>query len=209
MGPYTNTAWGGATGSFIRTLKANTTYTVKLKAKNGKYTETQWGPTASATTSTPSLTFGISANSLAFNNLNSGNSYTDTSKTTTLTTSTNAYYGYTVYAHETQPLTSGSNTIADYASPNSTPTTWSGTGFGYNTDDSSLAGGTANRFVGSKFAGFTTSTPGDPVADHTAVVESSAISSEQFIVSYRVTAASTTPAGNYQNKIIYVVVPTY
>ena len=201
--------WGSGTGEFVRTLRPNTTYKIKVKAKNGKYTESAYSAESSASTSTPSLTFGISANSLSFNNLNSGNSYTDSSKSTTLTTSTNAYYGYTIYAHETQPLTSGANTIADYASPNSAPTTWTGTGFGYTTDDADLAGGTANRFVSSKFAGFTTSTPGDPVADHTSVVENTSIINEQFIVSYKVTADATTPAGNYQNKIIYVVVPTY
>ena len=201
--------WGGASGEFVRTLRPNTAYKIKVKAQNGKYTESAYGPTSSATTSIPSLTFGVSANSLSFNNLNSGNSYTDTSKSTTLTTSTNAYNGYVVYAHSTEPLTSGSNTISDYVSPNSAPTTWSGTGFGYTTDDTSLTGGTANRFSGSKYAGFTTSTPGDPVADHTGPIESSAISNEQFTISYRVTADSTTPAGNYQNKIIYIVLPTY
>lgn len=204
---YTN--WGSGTGEFVRTLSANTTYKIKVKAKNGKYTESAYSATATAATTTPSLTFGISANSLTFSNLNSGNSYTDSSKSTTLTTSTNAYYGYSIYAHETQPLTSGANTITDYSSPNSTPTTWSGIGFGYTTDDNDLVGGTTNRFVGSKYAGFTTSAPGDPVADHSAVVESSAISSEQFTINYRVTATATTPAGSYQNKIIYVVIPTY
>ncbi len=204
-------SWGGATGVFIKTLKANTTYTVKVKAQSGKYTETPWSATGTAATVTPSLTFGISLNTLNFDNLNSGNSYTDSTKSTVITTSTNAYNGYNVYGHETGVLTSGSNTIADYASPNSAPSSWTGTGFGYTTSDSSLVGGTADRFTNpsANYAGFTTSAPGDPVADHTAVVESSAISNEQFTISYRVTASATTKAGNYTNKIIYVVVPTY
>lgn len=201
--------WGSGTGEFVRTLRPNTAYKIKVKAKNGKYTESTYSAESTATTSTPSLTFGVSANTLSFNNLNSGNSYTDTTQSTTLTTSTNAYNGYIVYAHSTSPLTSGLDTIADYSAPNSAPTTWSGTGFGYTTDDIDLVGGTANRFIGSKYAGFTTASPGDPVADHTGPIESAAISSEQSVVTYRVTADASTKAGNYQNKIIYIVLPTY
>ena len=211
--PYSTgvTNWGGATGKFIRTLKTGTTYQVKMAAKRGNFTETGYGPTASATTSNPSLTFGISSSTLTFANLNSANSYTDSAKTTVLTTSTNAYNGYTAYGHETAPLTSGANTIADFASPNSAPTVWSGTGFGYTTDDNNLAGGTADRFTngGPKHAGFTISAPGDPVADHTAVVEDPTVTNEQFTITYRVTAASTTPAGPYINTVNYVIVPVY
>lgn len=211
--PYSTgaTNWGGTAGKFIRTLKAGTTYQVKVAAKRGNFTESGYGPTASTATSNPSLTFGISSSTLTFANLNSANAYTDSTKTTVLTTSTNAYNGYTIYGHETGPLTFGANTIPDFGSPNSLPTPWSGTGFGYTTDDSNLAGGTADRFTngGPKFAGFTTSAPGDPVADHTAVVEDTAVANEQFISTYRVTAGETTPAGAYTNTVIYVVVPTY
>lgn len=206
---YTN--WGGASGEFIRGLKQSTTYKVKVKAKWGSYTESQYGLIASATTSIPSLTFGISSQTLTFDTLDSSNSYTDNSKTTTLTTSTNAYNGYTVYGRETAPLTFASNTIADYAGTNGSPTSWSGTGFGYTTNDSSLAGGTADRFTnaGPKYAGFTTSIPGDPVADHTAVIEENPVVNEQFNISYRVTGDNTTPAGSYTNTVVFVVVPVY
>lgn len=207
----TYTSWGGATGIFVRTLAANTTYTVKVKARRGNFTETGYGPTAQATTSNPSLTFGISSSTLTFNNLNSGNSYTDSTKTTVLTTSTNAYNGYTVYGRNTGLLTFGSNTIPAFASPNSAPTLWSGTGFGYTTDDNSLAGGTADRFTtgGPKYAGFTTSAPGDPVADHTAPVEDPTVTNEPFTVTYQVTGDASTKAGDYTNTVVYVVVPVY
>jgi hypothetical protein len=206
----TYTTWGDATGAYVTGLTASTTYKIKVEARQGNFTQTGFGPTATASTVDPSLTFSVSANSITFNNLNSGNSYTDTSKSTTLTTSTNAYNGYIVYAHETVPLTSNSATIANYASPNSSPTTWSGTGFGYTTDDSSLTGGTTNRFTngGAKYAGFVTTIPGDPVADHPGPV-TTAISNEQFTVSYRVTVPSTQNAGTYNSKLIYIVVPTF
>ena len=204
----TQPQWGGTSGAYVTGLLSNTTYYIKVKAKQGNFTESQWSAASSATTSNPSLTFGLDSYTLTFANLGSGNSYTDSSKTTVLTTSTNAYNGYTVYARVTQPLTSGSNTIANYSSPNSSPTTWSGTGFGYTTDDTTLAGGTAARFSGSKYAGFTTSYPGDPVADHAGPVLTS-ISSEVFNIGYRVTADSTTTAGSYTTTVLYTVVPEY
>ena len=206
---YSN--WGGSTGVFIRSLTQDTTYRIKVKAKRGDFTESDYGPTASATTSVPSMTFGISAANLAFNNLNSGNNYTDDSKSTTLTTSTNAYNGYAVYGRETGPLSFASETIPDYSSPNSSPTVWSNTGFGYTTNDNSLSGGTSDRFTsgGPKYAGFPTSIPGDPVADHTGPIEDNPIVNEQFTISYRVSGDNTTKAGNYTNTVTYVVVPIY
>ena len=204
-------SWGGAAGKFIRTLKTGTTYQVKVAAKRGNFTESGYGPTASAATSNPSLTFGISSSTLTFANLNSGNSYTDSAKTTALTTSTNAYNGYAIYGRNTALLTFGSETIPAFASPNSAPTVWSGTGFGYTTDDNNLSGGAADRFTngGPKHAGFVTATPGDPVADHTAVIEDPTVTNEQFTITYRVTGSDTTVPGAYTNTVIYVVVPTY
>lgn len=204
----TYTSFGSGSGVAVTGLAGTTTYSVKVKARQGNFTESGWGPVSTAATVNPSLTFGIDANSLTFANLNSGNSYTDTAASTVLTTSTNAYNGYIVYAHETGALTASGNTIADYGSPNSAPTTWSGTGFGYTTNDNSLTGGTANRFSGSKYAGFTTSAPGDPVADHAGGVVTP-ISNEQFTISYRVTAAASTPAGAYTTTVVYLVVPSY
>lgn len=204
------TDWGGATGEYVTGLARSTTYKIKVKAQQGIYTETPWGPVASASTVDPSLTFGIDSSTLTFNNLNSGNSYTDSSKSTVLTTSTNAYYGYIIYGRVTQPLTFSGSTIPHFGATNASPTTWTGTGFGYTTNDSSLAGGTADRFTngGPNYAGFPASSPGDPVADHASPVLT-AISNEQFTVSYRVTASATTNAGNYQTTVLYVVVPTY
>ncbi len=206
----TYSTWGSGSGVYITGLLSNTTYYVKVKSRKGNYTETGFGPVSSAATSLPSLTFGLDSATVIFSNLNSGNSYTDSSKTSVLTTSTNAYNGYVINARVTGPLTSPSDTIANYASSNASPTTWSGNGFGYTTDDSNLTGGTADRFTngGPKFAGFTTSSPGDPVADHAGPV-TSAISNEQFTVSYRVTSASTNHAGNYTTTVLYIVVPTY
>ena len=55
----TYSTWGGASGFLIIGLLANTTYTVKVKAWQGKYTETGYGPTASVATVGQKLTFDI------------------------------------------------------------------------------------------------------------------------------------------------------
>jgi hypothetical protein len=204
----TNSSWG-ATGFFVTGLTQNTTYYVRAKAIQGNYTEGTYGPSANITTYSSSLTFSLDSNTINFANLNANNSYTDASQTTTLTTSTNAYSGYIVYGQVDQPLTFGSNTIANYTSPNSSPTTWSGLGFGYNTSDTSLTGGTANRFSGSKYAGFTTTSPGDPVADNPGPVTATPISNEAYTISYRITGSNITPAGTYGNTILYTITPTY
>lgn len=208
---YTN--WGGATGTFVTGLLNNTTYYIRVKARDGSYTESEWGPAASIITSTPSLTFSLDSNSITFNNLNAGNSYTDSSKTSTLTTTTNGYGGFIIYGKVNRPLTTpDNNTIANYASPNTAPTSWTGTGFGYTTNDNNLSGGTANRFNNSaNYAGFTTSssTAGDPVADDPGPVTTTQISNEAFTISYRITANNTTPAGTYTNVIQYTISPTY
>jgi hypothetical protein len=201
--------WGGSSGAIIRTLQPSTTYKVKVKAKNDFFTPTDYSPEASGTTAAPILSFGISSSSLVFDHLNAGNGLTDSSKFTTLTTSTNAYNGYVIYTHETDRLMANSGSfIPDYGSPNSLPSVWSGTGFGYTTSDTNLVGGSTNRFVGPKYAGFTTAIPGDPVADHSAV-DGLPVTNEQYTISYRVTAEDSLPAGTYSNTVNYVVVPQY
>ncbi len=208
----TYTAWGGSSGTFVTGLASNTTYYIRVAAQQGSFTQSEWGPASSATTSFASLTFTINNPTITFSNLNSSDSYTDTNQSDTFTTSTNAYNGYTIYGWDTQALTAnGGNTIANYASPNSSPTTWGGTGFGYTTNDTNLSGsGGINRFNnGTTYAGFQTSGPGDPVADDSGPVTTSQITNEQFKVSYRVTANNTTPAGTYTNTIIYTIVPSY
>lgn len=58
-------AWGGASGFNIIGLLPNTSYSVKVRAMQGKFTESGWSPTASGTTANPSLTFDIDVS--AFN----------------------------------------------------------------------------------------------------------------------------------------------
>ncbi len=204
-----NSTWGSS-GFFVTGLSANTAYYFRAEAEQGKYTQTGFGPSTSQTTGTSTLSFSLDSNSITFSNLNAADSFTDSAKTSVLTTSTNAYSGYTIYGWETRVLTTANNqTISNYGSPNSAPTTWSGTGFGYTTNDSSLTGGTANRFVGSKYAGFQTTGPGDPVVDNPGPNLNAEITNEAFTITYRITGNNITPAGTYTNTILYSIVPSY
>lgn len=55
----TYASWGSSSGQTITGLQPSTTYKIKIKATTGIYTETQYGPTASAATVAPSITFDI------------------------------------------------------------------------------------------------------------------------------------------------------
>ncbi len=52
-------AWGGAGGTLILGLTNNTAYKVKVAALQGVHTGSAFGPTASASTSIPSVTFSL------------------------------------------------------------------------------------------------------------------------------------------------------
>lgn len=164
----------------------------------------------------PTLTFSVDSNSIVFVELNEVNFWTDLLQSTLFTTSTNAYNGYIVTGWLSEALTHTENvsfTIKNYESPNSDPTTWTGTGFGYTTDDDVLSGGTADRFTngGPKYAGFTTSGSGKPCADHTTQItgQTGAVSGENITITYRITVDSSQKAGRYETNIIYIITPTF
>ncbi len=52
-------AWGGGSGMNVIGLRPSTTYEVRVKARHGEFSETGFGPVASAATSQASLTFDI------------------------------------------------------------------------------------------------------------------------------------------------------
>lgn len=92
----TYAAWGGSSGSDIIGLTANTTYYLRAKATQGKYTESGWGPSLSAATVNPSLSFSVSPTSINMGNLNAG-SVVDAPQTIDISFATNALSGGDVY----------------------------------------------------------------------------------------------------------------
>jgi hypothetical protein len=58
----TYTTWGGASGANIIGLSSNTTYCIRAKATQGKYTESAYGPNTSAATVGQQLSFCLYSN---------------------------------------------------------------------------------------------------------------------------------------------------
>ncbi len=92
----TYSTWGGAGGAIITGLTPDTTYYLRIKATQGKYTESGYGPTASATTANPHLSFSVSTNSLSLGTLLAG-SVVDAPSTVDVTFDTNAASGGDIY----------------------------------------------------------------------------------------------------------------
>lgn len=92
----TYAAWGSGTGTMIIGLASGTTYKVKVKAIQGKFTETGYGPTATAATVNPTLSFSINTNLIQFGSLFAG-TVTDSPQSVVADFSTNGESGGKVY----------------------------------------------------------------------------------------------------------------
>jgi hypothetical protein len=88
--------WGGSSGVNISGLQPNTTYYLRIKATQGKFTESQYGPVASAATTNPHLSFSISTSSISMGSL-IGGTVVDSPSTVDVTFDTNAASGGDVY----------------------------------------------------------------------------------------------------------------
>jgi hypothetical protein len=170
----------------------------------------------------PTVSFSVSPSTITLNNLNPGNSFTDT-KTTTLTTSTNAYGGYVVRSfmsdlfRSTDNKTIGGFTGGTYNSPDS----WQSgdTGFGYTSSDTLVQ--SVNKFQSATclggsvlaspgcYAPFATSGIGDIIADHTASVSGAPITNQSFTITYRATTTNTQAATKYNTNVVYTITPIY
>lgn len=166
----------------------------------------------------PTLNFTLSSSALDLGSLNIGNNFTQTG-TTTLTTSTNAYNGYVVRGYATALLTNGVSTLGmfdggSYISPDEWLT--ADRGYGYTSTDTAIQG--VNKFNGAPCAGggnppcyapWSTTAPGDIIADHTALVSGTPIVNEGFTITHRVTTDVSQPSGDYTTTIVYNITATY
>lgn len=130
----TYTSWGGASGFDVIGLLPNTTYTIKVKAERGNFTESGYSATASASTVGATLTFDIDVSAsdtetsapynLTFNNL-TPNSVIDSNQKVWVDLDTNGNSGASVFIASTNAglhSNAASSTIAsataDLASAN-------------------------------------------------------------------------------------------
>lgn len=177
------------------------------------------GQTVSASID-PTLTFSVAGVASA-QSVNTATTNVTTTSTTipfgTITTSsnriaaqdlsvaTNASSGYTVTIRYTGTFTNGAGgNILDHTGTNATPTPFSSPGtssFGYTTQDFALGTGTADRFDGGDWAGFTTS----PLE----IIYSSAAAAETVRIGFQAGIAATTPSGAYATTVIYTATPIY
>lgn len=117
----TYAAWGGATGESIVGLAYNTTYAIKVRAVQTKYTESAFSLPASAATTTPSLAYDIDVSAsdsetaapyqISFGPLNIGSVTTATEKIW-IDLDTNAASGAFVY------VTANSNGLTSVSTGN-------------------------------------------------------------------------------------------
>lgn len=98
--------WGSGTGEYVLGLDSATEYKIKVKARQGDFTEGPWGPAATATTSDLSISFDIDVSAsdsetaapyvIGLGSLTSGSVVTATDKIW-IDIDTNADYGAYVY----------------------------------------------------------------------------------------------------------------
>ncbi len=195
-------------------LHTGQTYYVSIRAVNNA-SSSGTSTSSDGFTVLPTFSFGLDKSSIQFIDLSPSNSWSD-SQTISTIASTNAYNGYITRLYISQPFTNKINnsyTIPNFSGTNTTPLTWSGTGFGYTTNDNNLLGGTADRFTfgGQKYSGFLTNAPGDPVADHTTFVTGTTgpLSSQLFNITLKVGADASQAAGPYTTDLIFISTPNF
>lgn len=100
--------WGGVSGEYIIGLSPNTEYKVKVKAMQGSFSETGYGPTATAETINPTLAFGITTDtqssppfSIDFGNMNPGTVNSSSPHQVNISLTTNGENGGRVYVSGT------------------------------------------------------------------------------------------------------------
>jgi hypothetical protein len=198
-------AWGSASGINILGLAPSTTYQVAVSASDGSFTQSAYGPSASAATVSPSLIFSVSPNSQNIGTLTSGQVITGASNITYGLT-TNANNGATIYA-------AGAYTGLYSASKNTTIPAVSGSvnlasqshGFGLQSLSASSPLASANPFNGSgNTVGGETTTP-EPM-----YTSSSPISNGTATADVQAKASSTDPPSNdYQEVLTFVAAASF
>jgi hypothetical protein len=213
----THANWGGASGSLVIGLDSSTTYQIKVKAMSGSFTESGYGPTASATTSPPSLFFDIDVSAsdsetgspyaMSFGNLLSG-SVVNGPQNIWFDLDTNAEYGARIYlSASTAGLTSvaAANTITSVSADLSA----AGEGFGVQSISAAQASG----------GPLAASAPYSDAGDNVGIVNSTVrqlyaspgpISSGRSSLSLKAKAGSQTPsADDYQTILTAIAAASF
>ncbi len=170
----------------------------------------------------PQITFVLNTTIITFDDLNTSNNHLN-KKTSTVTTSTNAYSGYSVYASITQLLTSvayPSQTIPNFADGSyGTPSLWpdiqctaTDCGFGYTSSDTTIGVGKGNKFLNATlYAPFSLIAPGDVVADYVDPIDGGTgeLVSDAYTITYKVSTLASQTSTKYYNQVTYITTATF
>lgn len=213
----TYTQWGGASGIDVLGLKPATTYSAKVKARHGNFTESPYGPIATAMTSNLSITFDIDVHAtdsetsppylLTLNELSS-NTVVTGAQSVWLDLTTNAVNGATIYLEGNNGgLTSVRNSYTIGSVTNNLATQDEGVGL-QATTTTQASGGPLNKIA-----------PYDGTGNNVGIIPQqleSIFHTPGAIVSGRASfvikakASNLTPAGrDYSETLTVVVAPSF
>ena len=213
------TTVGGSTSVAATGLVLHTgqTYFVSVRATDAAGNVMAGAASSDGQAVRPTLIVTTSTTLVQLGSFNPENGLTQV-KTTTITVSTNAYRGFTVKMYAVDFLRSLDNPaviIPDFSGTYAAPEEWTGTGWGYNTDDCDVNGAafwTGGGCTGSaKYARITQSSPGDVVGDHTALVTGATgpVVAEVLTITLRATTTAAQEFADYATSLVFIVVPSY
>ena len=196
----TYTSWGGASGFLVTELSPNTGYKAQVKALNGNFTETGFGPeSAEVFTSVPSITLALSSTTANFGTLSVAS--VDSTNDLTLTVSTNATNGYTMRTRGTGDTSNDGlyNSSASAIIPSVDATLSAGTeGYGFQ-----ASSGTAT--VDAKYD-LTGNVVGElSLTNQTIATNSGPVINETTTGRFKATISGSTSAGTYNDTVYYSV----
>jgi hypothetical protein len=209
----TASSWGGVSGVWIVGLQPSTTYQVKVRALQGQFTGSAFGPVATAATVAPSLTFSVATSlsgtppfTLGFSDLGAGTVVTAPA-TAELGLSTNSVNGGVVYVRSSGSL---SSTLAGYGIPSATADLGAvATGYGALVASTSQTSGGPMTAV-APYSGTGSNVGALGTSLQAILTTSSAVTGGTGSVSLKAKAEATTPAStDYTDTITFVASMLY
>lgn len=210
--------WGGASGEYVTGLASNTSYKIKVKAVQTKFTETGYSSTSTASTTNPSLSYDIDISSsdsetgppytVAFGQLSAGSVTTATNKIW-VDLDTNSESGAFVYIYSSGTGLTSAN--ASYTITSSTANLASaGEGYGIRVESVTQSSGGPLAAV----------SPYDGASDNVGIISStsrniltssgSRISSGRSAILVKAKASGLTPAASdYSDTITLIASATF
>lgn len=211
----TYASWGGGSGFWITGLAPSTTYKVKVKAMQGDFTESAYGPkTSGVATVTPTLSFGLATNppagppyGVAFSGLNGGIVYSANADAV-LSLSTNALLGGEIYIRDSNAglaSASASTTISSATADLSSVSS----GYGAMvTSTSQSSGGPLTSL--SPFNGSSNNVGGLTTSLQKLASTTNSITNGSVTVQFKAKATTTTPAASdYVDTVTFIAAMLY